>query len=170
MKKLTLVALSFVAIAAVKADYLYWMVTDDVANGNVAGVDAASSSTANPYAWIVATDGNNTYTLNGQSASAVANASEWGDYFRADLGDYSGTGYSYYIELYNGYKTAAQEYDTLLDNGYISKPGTIASPASLANGAFGQTAGTSYNVPEPTSGLLFVIGGMLLGLKRKRQV
>jgi len=35
---------------------------------------------------------------------------------------------------------------------------------------FGQQTGATYNVPEPTSGLLFVIGGMLLGLKRKRQV
>jgi hypothetical protein len=31
-------------------------------------------------------------------------------------------------------------------------------------------AGSTYAVPEPTSGLLFIIGGMLLGLKRKRQV
>lgn len=170
MKKLTLVALSFAAIAAVKADVLYWMVSNDVANGNVSGVDAASSSSANPYAWIVATDGSSTYRLDGQSASAVAEASGWGEYFTADLGSYTGSSYSYYVELYNGYKTSEQGYETLLSNGYIEKPGSISSPASFANGAYGQVAGTAYNVPEPTSGLLFVIGGMLLGLTRKRQV
>ena len=170
MKKLTLVALSFAAIAAVKADVLYWMVSDDVANGNVSGVDAASSSSANPYAWIVATDGISTYSLDGQSASAVAEASGWGENFAADLGTYIGSSYSYYVELYNGYRTTAQDYDTLVSNGYIERPGSIAAPTVFTGNAYGQSQGTSYNVPEPTSGLLFVIGGMLLGLKRKRQV
>ena len=43
---------------------------------------------------------------------------------------------------------------------------------SVPTGINGATAfgGVAANVPEPTSGLLFVIGGMLLGLKRKRQV
>jgi len=44
----------------------------------------------------------------------------------------------------------------------------FSSPMSvLPAAAFGQ--GATYAVPEPTSGLLFVLGGMLLGLKRRRQ-
>jgi hypothetical protein len=44
------------------------------------------------------------------------------------------------------------------------------SMSPVAAAAFGKnwTAGT-YSVPEPTSGLLFLVGGMLLGLKRRRQ-
>ena len=170
MKKLTLVALSFAAIAAVKADVLYWMVADDAVNDPTYGVESTAGAAADPFAWIVATDGSSTYRLDGKSASAVADASGWGDNFAADLSTYIGSSYSYYVELYNGYRTTAQDYDTLVSNGYIERPGSISSPASFANGAYGQTPGTSYNVPEPTSGLLFIIGGMLLGLKRKRQV
>ena len=44
----------------------------------------------------------------------------------------------------------------------------FSSPMSvLPATAFGQ--GATYAVPEPTSGLLFLVGGMLLGLKRRRQ-
>jgi hypothetical protein len=44
----------------------------------------------------------------------------------------------------------------------------FSSPMSVPPAfAFGQ--GATYAVPEPTSGLLFVLGGMLLGLKRRRQ-
>jgi hypothetical protein len=172
MQKLALVALSFVAIAAVKADVLYWMVADDAVNNPTYGVESTAGAAADPFAWIVATDGNNTYTItsSGKSASAVAAASSWDENFGADLGTYIGSSYSYYVELYNGYRTTEQGYDSLLANGYIERPGSISSPTAFNGNAFGQTSGTSYNVPEPTSGLLFVIGGMLLGLKRKRQV
>ena len=44
----------------------------------------------------------------------------------------------------------------------------FSSPMSvLPATAFGQ--GATFVVPEPTSGLLFLVGGMLLGLKRRRQ-
>ena len=165
-----MVALAFVAIAAVKADVLYWMVADDTVNNPTYGVESTAGAAADPFAWIVATDGSSTDRLDGQPASAVATKSEWDENFAADLGTYIGSSYSYYVELYNGYRTTAQDYDTLLSNGYIERPGSIAAPKAFNGNAFGQTPGTSYNVPEPTSGWLFVIGGMLLGLKRKRQV
>ena len=149
------------------------MVADDAVNDPTYGVESTAGAAANPFAWIVATDGNNTYqlkTTTGKSASEVAEASGWSENFGADLGTYIGSSYSYYVELYNGYRTTEQGYESLVSNGYIERPGSIAAPKAFNGNAFGQTPGTSYNVPEPTSGLLFVIGGMLLGLKRKRQV
>jgi hypothetical protein len=85
-----------------------------------------------------------------------------GGYAIADVGD-SYSSQSFYIELWNGDKWLAKS--------------SAASGSSLAQFITGSNnlnpvAGTgwvptSYSVPEPTSGLLFVIGGMLLGLKRK---
>ena len=51
---------------------------------------------------------------------------------------------------------------------YIIGGGASQQSSAFAHVGFGG-ATTAYNVPEPSSGLLFLIGGMLLGLKRRRQ-
>ena len=173
MKKILSIAVIFAAVVMARADVIYWMVSDDVANGNVSGVDAASGSTENPYAKLMATTSGEgaPVLIDSKSASAVSDAADWGEYFTTTIGEtYANSAYSFYIELYNGYRTDASSYDTLVSNGYIAKSGSIQSPVSFAGGSFGQASGTTYNVPEPTSGLLFLVGGMLLGLKRRRQV
>ena len=151
--------------SATYADVIYWMVS------NEAYEDSRNvNESADPYAWICATtsDTDHGIQIEGKSAAQVA-GEYWGDsYFTTELGSYTGIAYSYYIELWNGTKTTPQSYDSLV-NTYIASSGSIATPSTLSNGAFGQVTGTSYNVPEPTSGLLFLIGGMLLGLKRRRQ-
>lgn len=55
-------------------------------------------------------------------------------------------------------------YDKLFERGYIAAQGQIGDPKQLPWG------GGSYNVPEPTSGLLLLIGGALLALRRRNQV
>ena len=167
MKKVIIAALAIAAFSAAYADVIYWMVSDEAYEdpGN-------DNPSANPYAWVVATDGNDVISfkdIDGRSAGQVATAYEYSNYFSTDLGAYSGTGWSYYVELWNGMQSASDSWDNLVHNGYISRPGDIGMPTTLAGGAFGQVPGTSYNVPEPTSGLLFLVGGMLLGLKRRRQ-
>ena len=165
MKKALITALAIVAFSATYADVIYWMVS------NEAYEDSRNvNESADPYAWICATtsDTDNGIHIEGKSAAQVA-GEYWGDsYFTTELGSYTGSAYSYYIELWNGTKTTPQSYDSLV-NTYIASSGSIATPSTLSNGAFGQVTGTSYNDPEPTSGLLFLVGGMLLGLKRRRQ-
>ena len=173
MKKMLSVGVFFAAVALVRADVIYWMVSDDVANGNVSGVESAASSTADPYAYLIATTtSGGRYEIASKSASEVSGAAEWGEYFTSTIDStYANDSYSFYVELYNGYRTTAESYNDLVGDGYIAKTGSIQSPVSFAGGAFGQSAATgTYNVPEPTSGLLFIVGGMLLGLKRRRQV
>ena len=169
MKKVIIAALAIAAFSAAYADVIYWMVSDeayeDTRNTNENATD--------PYAWVVATDGTSVYSLkgDGKTAAQVGTAYDYSTYFTTDLGSYAGDGWSYYVELWNGTRSASEEYDTLLSNGYISRSGSIATPTTLASGGFGQAPGhNTYNVPEPTSGLLFLVGGMLLGLRRKRRV
>ena len=164
MKKLVLFAAVLAAMMTVRADVLYWMVSDDYAK------DAGSSGDST-FATLYATDDNGAtkHELATATGSAVADAYAYSDYFTANISSYSGSSYSYFIELVNGVKTTPESYNNLLNNGYISVGG-ISTPTSLAGGGFGQATGSAtYNVPEPTSGLLFLVGGMLLGLKRRRQ-
>ena len=141
---------------SLQADYLYWM------------VDTDSAAKYEPYTAVRLTDGTKTideYEFTGAS-ELVAYQEQPSGYFTA-VGTFDSS-QSFFVELLNGSTWTAQSapetYEQLLYSVSIFKSGSIA-PATASAASFG-----SYNVPEPTSGLLFVIGGMLLGLKRKRQV
>ena len=163
MKKI-LFSLAFVAgVIAANADILYWMVDDAHAVG------ATEASLYAVYSGSDTSITSPTGPIETQDAAAIANAYNAYGQFETPLGSYAGSGWSYFIEVVNGaqtYTSSAMDYATAKSMGYIQT--SALSPVSLANGSFGQAQ--TYNVPEPTSGLLFVIGGMLLGLKRKRQV
>ena len=161
MKKLlTILAIGF-AIAA-NADYLYWMVDPGVTGTDISGGEKT-------FDWTTAvlkyeTD-NEVMTLSKDDAT-LYNALN--TYAIADIGnDYSGK--SYFIELYNGdqWLAASEHKSASLLADYIFGNDSMSPVAAAAFGKSG-TAGT-YSVPEPTSGLLFLVGGMLLGLKRRRQ-
>ena len=165
MKQLLFASLVFVIAFVAKADVLYWMVSDE----NASGTDDSSGY----YAYLKAStsqDGSNAVTLDSRTATMVADAAEYGDQFQYTVASpYGGNNPEYYffVELANGKRTDPTAYSSLSQ--YIYSGG-LSIPSSLATGGFGQAGSPTYNVPEPTSGLLFVIGGMLLGLKRKRQV
>ena len=155
MKKI--IAIMAVGIGlSLQADYRYWM------------VDTDSAAKYEPYTAVRLTDGTKTideYEFNSAS-ELIAYQAQPNGYFTAE-GTF-GDSQSFFVELLNGStwtaQSAPQTYAQLLASGSIFKSGSIA-PATPNAASFG-----SYNVPEPTSGLLFLIGGMLLGLKRKRQV
>ena len=160
MKKTLFTVLFAVAtIGVAYSDVLYWMVGYEY-NGVA---DSAS---------LYAVNGGEKNAIDTRTSTQIANA--WDSYgnFEAQLGTSMGSGWTYFVEVVTGSSTKAtaeMTYQQLVDGGYIySDMSRPSSAASIPNGGFGGGA-TSYNVPEPTSGLLFLVGGMLLGLKRRRQ-
>ncbi len=162
MKKVIFVITACLGLAA-SADYMYWMVEPDVG-----GTDVSGASTT--FNWDTAYLTYEGYTGGGKGiASLSVDDAELynaiGSYAMADIGsDYSGR--SYFIELYSGdtWLAASSPVSASALSQYIFGDNSMsAMPAT----AFGMAQAT-YAVPEPTSGLLFLVGGMLLGLKRRR--
>ena len=160
MKKTLLTILFGVAVVGVAhSEVMYWMVGEDY------GETATSAS-------LYAVNGGVATAIDTRTQSQIYNA--WDSYgnFEAQLGSSMGSGWSYFVEVVNAgntYTTDPLSYADAVAAGYIySNMALPSSASSIPNGGFGG-ANTSYNVPEPTSGLLFLVGGMLLGLKRRRQ-
>lgn len=165
MKKV-LITLTVVAAAMMaSADVLYWMVADDQVTG-------AQDDSSGNFAYLRVNNSNDNMsyiaTPDSRNAAAVLEAAEWGDQFAANISGYANNSYYFYVELANGLRTDPVNYANI-DASYLYSGGYSTPTASLPTGGFGQVSGTTYNVPEPTSGLLFLVGGMLLGLKRRRQ-
>ena len=146
----------FVAILAmvgiVKADALYWQVDT--------GADDAAYKGEYSYAALFDSDGtllDGYYEASGGKVAPTL----------SDLGDGSST-HSFYVELYNAslesvYKGQAVSYTDLAASGYISTGG-VSLPNFTATSGF-----NGASVPEPTSGMLLLMGGALLALRRRRQ-
>ena len=160
MKKLlTILAIGFAAVA--NADYLYWMVDPDVE-----GKDVSGGTTSFDWTTAVLKYEEDTTVMSLTKAEAQL-YNDLNTYAIADIGnDYSGR--SYFIELYNGdqWLAASEHKSASILSEYIFGNNSM-SPVAAA--AFGKGPTGTYSVPEPTSGLLFLVGGMLLGLKRRRQ-
>ena len=89
---------------------------------------------------------------------------------QADITNYTDDKYLFFVELYNyandtsteGYKWG---YGDLVSSGYVAF-GATDFPTVSANAA----AHSNFaNVPEPSSGLLLLVGGAMLALRRRRQ-
>lgn len=158
MKKILIAFFAF-AVFSASADYLYWM------------VDTPLEGTGSDY-WTTAKLVNDSgMELGSISYDNMAALNDVDGYTYSSLGTYTDTT-SFFIELYN----SSSGTDPI-------RKANIGTASSLASYIFGNNsmaaAGTSggfvanastFNVPEPTSGLLFLVGGMLLGLRRKRRV
>lgn len=161
MKKLLVLITIVASVVMARADILYWMVDTnsagafdyDTVNLMYNGGSIDSVSYANLSDW----DGT---TLNARLAALqlayptdALNTTLPGSY---DSG-------SFWVELSKGSDFVAVSAKRVLADlsGNIIKGG-IDTPAAAA-ASFG-----SFAIPEPTSGLLFLMGGILLGLKRRR--
>jgi len=158
MKQLLIILVAVVGIAA-HADYLYWM----VGNNPQSGETITGGSTT--FSWTEA----KLYADGSEVLGATLTSAAWGDY--QDLGGYAyaniGDDYaskSFTIELFSGDQWLARS-----SSASGSTLGQFITSGMSLNPAAGGWTPTSYAVPEPTSGLLFLVGGMLLGLKRRRQ-
>lgn len=172
MKMKSIIALLGVcAIACVaKADFLYWQVSGVSPELINAGAEASTTyASADKYARLVATkEGadsvyqyaalNSDYTMSGSMAfdlsSLAPELSQWS--FAIELGaESSEHGFDVL-----GQSSVPVSYGGLSE--YIGAGGTVTPPTGSWNGGF-------IDIPEPTSGMLLLIGGSLLALRRRRK-
>ncbi|MCR5838923.1 MAG: PEP-CTERM sorting domain-containing protein [Kiritimatiellae bacterium] len=159
MKKTLFLAAALLAFF-VRADYIYWMVDNPAGDSGQYTWTTAYLVQSN-----VSEDSGRIGTLTSASAASLSALDE---YAYSTLGaNYDQA--SFFIELYNDSTFLAQSetrtYAQVKDSIFGGNP---MSPIAAGTSAFAPASST-YNVPEPTSGLLFLVGGMLLGLRRRRQ-
>lgn len=174
-KILALAAVGLIA-GAMHADVLYWQVTDTGSDYATAMLSAVNKSTT-PETYYYASEN----TLSGGSAGALINKADvtGGNYAAADLTkilswdddtSYSNlSSLSFFIELYDESgnwlrQTTPISYSQLSD--YVATTPTFNSNFTGVNG--GAFAPTGYAIPEPTSGLLMLVGLGALALRRRK--
>lgn len=106
----------------------------------------------------------------------MSDVGEVPDYFFASVVPYNSTEYSFMIELGNydwdnGTWTTlaisdAASYDTLRNVTHNITEWSVNEMPTPTGGAWAPTA---YTVPEPSGGLLMLVGGALLALRRRRK-
>ena len=179
---------------AASADVLYWQVNnaeaDDNARGNYSYAVLKASTSAD-------TSGAQYYVKDNMTASGVAMGTNI-DRSTFENGGYVGgvmdaskilsadgkntaygasgaslSGLYFFLELYDssgnwvGQTNPAQAYDSLVSNGIVNSD--FIPSFSGVNTALGSGTGGSYtSVPEPTSGLLMLVGLGALALRRRR--
>lgn len=157
MKKI-IFTIAVLTSCIVHADYIYWLVDTPTADG---------------FEWTKATivqSGSPDTSLGSLTYDLAVDLKSEGGYAYSQLASGWTDATTFYIELYNGgtdpvakanIGTASSLREFIFgDSGLDIQKGAGFTP----------TAGSFQSVPEPTSGLLFLVGGMLLGLRRKRLV
>ena len=190
--KILIAAVAGLVGLAASADVLYWQVNNSTADANTkspysyavlrASDNSAGSSAGTQYyvseninaagenigAGISRTFFENSYaggvmdaakilTVAGNTAYGVSGDSLSPLYFFLELYDSSGN--------WVGETSPAQAYTSLVNNGTIS--GFDANFKGV-NAALGSAVAGSYQIPEPTSGLLMLVGLGALALRRRK--
>ena len=148
MKKLLLIA-ALLGMGVAHAEYLNWMV-----GGNPVTTPFGDVS------WTSATLFQNGTELNTWSSDIF----DVSGYVSIKLND-GWDSASYLVELYQGDSTKSVAWSNPFFGSDIA--GNVYLDNSLVPPGYNKF--TPDFVPEPTSGMLFLLGGMLLGLKRRRQ-
>ena len=188
MKKLGLLLVGIFACMVTHAGYLYWQVNANYAegidtsgatwtlNGNTITGFRLSAIDADGYVTALTS-----YVVAGDDPVAKSNpislaTAQTADLY-ADVSSVYSSGYSYFIEVIGydssvygsntgviGQSTKSVTYEQLSTAGnvnYVADLGSISDQIS-------PFVGQAYAAPEPTSGILLLVGFALMGLKRKR--
>ena len=150
--KSLVVGVALLLASTVSAGTLYWQVDDN--SGDV-------------YARLLVEDKSDSSIVMGSSdryKQAPTGVQQ------TDITNYTGDQYLFYVELVNfadgsmtqGYKWG---YGDLVSSGYVSFGATDVRTVTANAVALGNFA----NAPEPSSGLLLLMGGAMLALRRRRQ-
>ena len=171
MKKLIFAAVcAFVGVVA-HADAMYWQLSGT----DIKGVTDSQWSMAQIEVYA---DGSPTGTylhqLGEPTVDVINKEFESGAWFDVTGYDTASPAYSFVLELVNdGMEVQAASnpvsYNTLATNGKIVSESTFNSimPLNYSDYNMGSLAGT-VDVPEPTSGLLMLLGASLLALRRRQ--
>ena len=163
MKKiLSVIAVAVVSISA-QASFLNWQVSDSTGSGTYNGAQLYAVSGAEKKD---ATGGTVIDAVYGLPATKSTDISSYGSNF------------TYYIELvtYSEASTGAYDRDTARAMSsqtftYSELSGAISTGALSVAGMTAVWTGAAVQpTPEPTSGLLLLMGFAMLGLKRKKEV
>ena len=151
---ITLTLSLFLGLAA-RASYLYWQV------GDAAGVDYS-------YAAVCVVDSNgNTIQEDGYNMwlDPIASSSST-TYTVTDLGIYSSSEYSFFIEFVNSDYATLTTSETM---SYTALAGHLAEVGTaIPSVGFSVWVATPQAVPEPTGGLLVLLGAAMMALRRRR--
>ena len=159
VKSVLLVAVIAFASAVRAESYLYWMVDTTGYEGSwdYAAIKVVNDGVNNRVGYLTM-DGNNKF---GKSTSGGIEGA-W-----ASLGSYEANTFSFIVELYseaNGWQaqtSSAIAYQALSEGGYLYN----SMPSGGNKLVFGP--GFTSSAPEPTSGVLMLIGVSVLALRRK---
>ena len=149
----------FAALAA-KASFLYWQVGDadtvDYAYAGLCVVDSNGDT--------LQEDGYNLWLDPVVEAGGAATPP---NYAITDLGVYSTEGYSFFVEYvnYDNVTVAVSETKSYAElAGHLAEVGT-----AIPTENFTPWLATPQAVPEPTGGVLALLGAALLALRRRRR-
>ena len=173
MKKMLIAAAVVMAAVCANASYLYWQVSGTetgLSNGTLNGHEITG------YSLVAINSSGVTTTLSsvGETGAALSNPISTtlaADGVFTDLSSYT-TGYSFYIEV-TGYDSAVCGSNTGAIGqsntfAYSDLAGHLTSSLSAMSQAVTAMVGTAYGAPEPTSGLLLLVGTALLALRRRK--
>ena len=156
ISKLVVAAAALLFAASASAGTLYWQVDGSDLGESEAGWGAEL--------WMLDTSSNTKTSLSDGLIDAPTGIQQ------ADITNYTDDKYKFFVELYNysndtssdGYKWGYQE---LVSSGYVAMDARDVPTVTANAGAHSNFAA----VPEPSSGLLLLMGGAMLALRRRRQ-
>ncbi len=173
--KLKLIALlaGLSCVGMVKANLLYWQI-DANPVPFYESVWATSSSVNKTFAYAQIFDSSNDstaldlYSLAGGSTAAKAVAATSGTTGTGKVAATVGSGSSFYIVLYDSKNNRIAWTEDISYSSVSSYIEETSAAKFNANWTASLAASSFKFVPEPTSGLLMLVGAALLGLRRKR--